>query len=114
MLKINMQQRFTEEQKQRYESYLNIHLKKNQLGQSIPKQIEALKKRDRNKWFHFVINVAAILLFGYSFYYEITRLSRTFFIIIVIVFSINVVLILYQKKQIKDLIDYLSWKREHE
>jgi amino acid transporter len=103
-----MEQEISEEQKQKYESYLNIHLKENQTELPPDKQIELLEKRDRNKWFHLLINVAAVLLFGYSFYYGITQLSQTFFIIIMAVFGINVVLIFYQKKQIKSLIDYLK------
>ncbi len=105
-----MEQEISEEQKQKYESYLNIHLKKNQTELPPDEQIELLEKRDRNKWFHLLINVAAVLLFGYSFYYGITQLSQTFFIIIMAVFGINVVLIFYQKRQIKSLIGYLKRK----
>ncbi|WP_310681460.1 hypothetical protein [Aliifodinibius sp. S!AR15-10] len=105
-----MEQEISEEQKQKYESYLNIHLKKNQTELPPGEQIELLEKRDRNKWFHLLINIAAVLLFGYSFYYGITQLSQTFFIIIMAVFGINVVLIFYQKKQIKSLIGYLKRK----
>ena len=108
-----MEQEISEEQKQKYESYLNIHLKKNQTELPPGEQIELLEKRDRNKWFHLLINVAAVLLFGYSFYYGITQLSQTFFIIIMAVFGINVVLIFYKKKQIKSLINYLK-KKGHE
>lgn len=108
-----MQQGFTEKQEQRYESYLNIHLKKEQRELRHEEKIDALKKRERNKWIHLLINIAAILLFGYSFYFDITQLSNTFFIIITVVFGINVILILYQKKQIKGLIEYLEWK-QHE
>lgn len=108
-----MQQEFSEGDKERYESYLKIHLKKDQLEASLSDQIEALQKRDRNKWFHLLVNIAAILLFGYSFYYDLTQLSNTFFIIIAVIFGVNVVLIFYQKRQIKELIEYLSWK-QHE
>lgn len=106
-----MQQDIPEEQKKKYESYLNIHLKKEQAELPAEKQIELLEKRDRNKWFHLLINIAAILLFGYSFYYGLTQLSQTFFIIIAAVFGINVILIFYQKRQIKSLIEYLSRQR---
>lgn len=100
-----------EDQKQRYESYLNIHLKKEQQDLRPEEQIEALEKRERSKWFHLLINVAALLIFGYSFYYGLTKLSNTFFLIIGVVFVVNVILILYQKKQIKELIEYLRLKR---
>lgn len=106
-----MPEEYSEEQKRKLESYLNIHLKKDQREWSPERQIAALKKRDRNKWIHLVVNVAAIILFGYSFYYDITELSHTFFQIIVAVFVINIGLIFYQKKQIGNLIEYLGSKR---
>ncbi|MFH5830891.1 hypothetical protein ACG2F4_01940 [Halalkalibaculum sp. DA3122] len=106
-----MEQEIPDEQKQKYESYLNIHLKKNQTELPIDQKITLLEKRDRNKWFHLLINVAAILLFGYSFYFDLTQLSQTFFIIIAVVFGINVVLIFYQKRQIRSLIEYLQTQK---
>lgn len=106
-----MPQEISEEQKRKLESYLNIHLKKDQRELSPEGQITALKKRDRNKWIHLVVNVAAIILFGYSFHYEITDLSETIFILILVVFVINIGLIFYQKKQISNLIEYLDSKR---
>lgn len=99
---------------QRYQSYLKVHLKKDQQELSIPEQIEALEKRDRSRWWHLFVNLAAIFFFGYSFYFNITQLSQTFFIIIMVVFGINVGLILYQKKQIRRLINYLMWKQQNE
>lgn len=99
---------------ERYQSYLKIHLKNEQLDLPLAGKIKALEKRDRSKWWHLLINFAAILFFGYSFYYNITQLGETFFIIIMVVFAVNVGLILYQKKQINELIDYLHWKKKHE
>ena len=103
----------TEYQK-RLQSYLNIHLKKDKQSYTVPRQIEELHKKNRNKWIQLVVNIAAILFFAYSFYYNITQLSKTFLIIIAAVFLINVGLIFYQKKQIQELINYLTWKRKHE
>jgi Mg2+/citrate symporter len=101
-------------EQERLQSYLNIHLKKDKQSLSIAEQIDELHKRDRNKWIQLAVNIAAILFFGYSFYFDITQLSQTFFIIIIIVFALNVGLIFYQKKQISELIDYLKWKGRHE
>lgn len=103
---------FTEKEKQRLEAYLNIHLKKNERDVPVPEQITALQKRDRNKWWHVLINVIAVLLFAYSFYFNLTQLSDTLLAILLIVFVINVLLIFYQKKQIRDLISYLKWKEK--
>lgn len=101
-------------EQERLQSYLNIHLKKNTQALPEKEQIEALEKKDRNKWIMLAVNILALLVFGYSFYYNLTNLGQTFFIILVVVFVINVGLIFYQKKQIKELIEYLTWKQQHE
>lgn len=98
---------------ERLQSYLNIHLKKDEQSLSAEEQIKALHKRERNKWIQLAVNIIAILFFGYSFFYDITELSNTFFYIILAVFLINVGLIFYQKNQIDDLVDYLQWKKRH-
>jgi hypothetical protein len=106
---------FSDSEKQdKLQSYLTIHLKKDELSLSSADQIEALYKKKRNKWIQLAVNIAAILFFGYSFYFNITDLSNTFFYIIFAVFLINVGLIFYQKNQIEELIDYLSWKQQYE
>lgn len=102
------------EDRERLQSYLNIHLKKDERSLPLAEQIEALQKRNRNKWIQLVVNVAAILFFGYSFLYDITQLGDTFFYIIFAVFVINVGLIFYQKNQIRELIAFLKWKERHE
>lgn len=102
------------EEQARLQSYLNIHLKKDKQSLPVSGKIEALHKRDRNKWIQLIVNIAAILFFGYSFYFDITQLSQTFFIIILAVFFINIALIFYQKNQIQELIDYLRWKEQRE
>ncbi len=101
------------QQQERFRSYINIHLKNNEQSLPLSEQISALYKKDRNKWWHFAINLAAILFFGYSFYTDITQLNPIIFYVIFAVFGINVVLIFYQKKQIHQLIDYLEWKQHH-
>ncbi len=106
---------FSDSEKQdKLQSYLNIHLKKDELSLSPANQIEALHKKKRNKWIQLGVNIAAILFFGYSFYFNITELSNTFFYIVFAVFVINVGLIFYQKNQIEELVDYLRWKQEYE
>ncbi len=102
------------EKQAQLQSYLKIHLKKDELSLPVKGQIDALHKKKRNKWIQFAINIAAILFFGYSFYFQITDLSQTFFFIIFAVFVINVGLIFYQKKQIEELVGYLQWKETHE
>lgn len=105
---------FTDKKEQeRLQSYLNIHLKNDKQSLSVDEQIEALQKRNRSRWIMLIVNILAILVFGYSFYFDITQLSQTFFIIIVVVFGLNVGLVFYQRKQILELIDYLKWNQQH-
>lgn len=98
-------------EQERLQSYLNIHLKKDEQSLAPDEQIDKLQKRDRNKWIQLAVNIAAILFFGYSFLFDNT-FNQTFFIIITVVFVLNVGLIFYQKNQIHELIDYLKWKDE--
>ncbi len=102
------------ETQERLQSYLTVHLKKDELSLSENEQVDALQKKKRNKWIQLAVNIAAILFFGYSFYFDITQLGQTFFIIIFAVFVINVGLIFYQKNQIDELLEYLQWKIQHE
>jgi len=102
------------ETQKRLQSYLTVHLKKDELSLSESEKIDALHKKKRNKWIQLAVNIAAILFFGYSFYFNITQLSHTFFIIIFAVFVVNVGLIFYQKNQIDELLEYLQWKIQHE
>lgn len=103
---------YEKEKREQLESYLRIHLKQEELELSELDQLKALKKRARAKNWHLVFNFAAVLFFGYSFYYDITQLSDTFLSIIMVIFGINVALIFYQKKQLGELVDYVSWKQE--
>ncbi|MEL7832516.1 hypothetical protein [Fodinibius sp. Rm-B-1B1-1] len=102
------------ETQDKLQSYLKIHLKKDELSLSDNEKVEALYKKKRNKWIQLVVNIAAILFFGYSFYFDITQLGQTFFIIIFVVFAINMGLIFYQKNQIDELIGYLQWQIEND
>lgn len=99
---------YTEKEKRRLESYKKIHLNKKQWALSIPEQIQALEKKDKNKWFHVIINIVAIGFFGYSYLYDVSDISDTLLLILAIVFILNMGLIFYQKKQIKRVITYLE------
>ena len=99
---------------ERLQSYLTIHLKKDELSLPENEQLDALQKKKRNKWIQLAVNIAAILFFGYSFYFDITQLGQTFFYIIFAVFTINMGLIFYQKNQIDELLEFLRWKIQHE
>ncbi len=90
------------------QTQLRIHLKGKQLDLPVEEQLHLLKKRKRSRWWMLAVNIAAILFFGYSFYFGITQLSDTLLYILAAVFVINVILIFYQTKQLNRLIDYLE------
>ncbi len=92
------------------DTQLRIHLKNKHLNASKHEKINRLKKRKRSRWIMLAVNIAAILFFGYSFYFDITNLSETLLYILFAVFIINVILIFYQTKQLKRLIVYLEGK----
>lgn len=94
------------------ERQLYVHLKKKNLNASTPEKIHLLQKRKRSRWWMLIINIAVILFFGYSFYFNITQLSPTLFYILCAVFIINMVLIYYQTTQLTQVIEYLQ-KEEH-
>jgi magnesium-transporting ATPase (P-type) len=96
------------EQQERFQSYLHIHLKEEERSLPQKEQVQILQKKNRKQSWFLGINMAAILFFGYSFYYGITQLSNTLLYILGGVFVINVVLIFYQKKQLNKLIEYLK------
>lgn len=54
----------------------------------------------------FLLNLLAIIFFSYSWYFGITQLSNTIFTILVAVFAMNVVLIMFQRRQIRELSDF--------
>ncbi len=87
---------------------LRVYLKKEQLNLSTIEQIKILQKKQKVKRWHLAINIAAVLFFSYSFLFDITRLGDTLYYILLAVFVINVALILYQQKKIKELIVYLK------
>jgi undecaprenyl pyrophosphate phosphatase UppP len=102
--------KYSDEDVERLQRYKRIHLKKEELEQPLDQQLDALQKRNRNKWIQLIVNMLAIIFFGYSYYFDITQLGNTFLYILVAVFVINMVLIFYQKKQIRELQDYFRWQ----
>jgi len=95
----------SESDKNRMESYEKIHLKRHQ-DKPVSDKKKLLEKRMRSKLYQIIFNFAIILFFAYSYYYNITSLGETFFYIIVIVFTVNVLLLFYQRKQIDELMRY--------
>lgn len=104
---------YSQQDKNRFQALLKVHLKEKERSKSIKEKINLIQKKDRNKWWMLGVNVAAILFFGYSFMFGITQLSNTLLYILLIVFVVNVGLIFYQKKQLGELVEYLQWKKQN-
>lgn len=66
--------------------------------------------KQRFKWLALMLwlNIALVLIYGYTFAQGITQLSNTVFFLILGAFIINVLLIFYQRSQLKKAIDYLE------
>ncbi|MEX0994241.1 MAG: hypothetical protein WD599_01855 [Balneolaceae bacterium] len=97
---------YSQEDLARFKSYEKVHLRKVDDSLPVDEKIKALEKKDRNKWVMLWLNLLAILFFSYSYYFDITALGDTIFIILLIIFTVNVGLIFLQKRQIKELIDF--------
>ena len=103
---------YSEEDLKKIEAYERIHLKENQRELPPGEKVQALQGRDRNKWLQVGLNILAIVFFGYSYYFHITRLGDTLLIILFVVFLLNMVMIFYQKRQIEKLIEYYESQQE--
>ncbi|MEX0771378.1 MAG: hypothetical protein WD035_11620 [Balneolaceae bacterium] len=97
---------YSQEDLERFKSYEKVHLRKVDDSLSIGKKIEALQKKDRNKWMMLLLNALAVIFFSYSYYFDITALSDTIFIVLLVIFTVNVGMIFLQKKQIRELIEF--------
>src|SRR5690625_2079287 len=94
---------YTSEDLARFRSYERVHLRGIDENLSPGGKVEALRGRDRNKKGMLLFNVLAILFFTWSHFFSITTLSNTVYYILLVVFSLNVSLILLQRKQIREL-----------
>lgn len=101
--------KYNDDDIRRLESYANVHLRKKA---DLPdkQKIPALEKKKRSKLYQLLLNIVIILFFGYSYFYDITSLGDLLFYILIIVFLINVIMLIYQRKQIDELIDYYHYK----
>ncbi len=99
---------FTDEQVKKYETFLKYHLGKNfdELDQDQKRQ--ALNARDRRFNLLMIINIAALLFFGYWFLAEVTQLPDLVLYILLAVFVLNMLSVVYQKKMLKEVQTYVE------
>lgn len=97
------------EEEERFAVYEEVHLRGNK---DLPyeEKIDFLKKKNRNKSIHFVINIVIVLFFIFMLINEATTFGDWFYYVLFGVFALNMLLIYFQKKQIASLIGYLDQK----
>ncbi|MGM0588160.1 MAG: hypothetical protein ACQETE_07105 [Bacteroidota bacterium] len=98
---------YSEADKKRLHTYEKIHLKKDQQELDPAGKLNALDGRDRRLWLMLLLNVVAVVFFGYSWYYDITQLNQYILVVLVVIFVANTGMIFYQKKQVNELREYL-------
>lgn len=95
----------------RMRTFIDVQLGK-KAGEMTPgQQHAALQRKFRRLMLMMGVNLAVVLFFSYSFYFDITRLGSTWFSLIIVFFSVNVLLLAYQWTQLKQA---LSWLEQQE
>lgn len=87
---------------------LELHIGKNYTEVSKDDQISILLKKRNRYWIMIAANLFALLFFSYSFITGITQISEFVYYILGVVFVLNLLLILYQRKQIQSTLHYLN------
>jgi len=64
----------------------------------------------RRKWLTLmlVVNLVIVAGYSYSFYADITTMSITLFYVVLVAFALNVLLLVYQRRQLARAIAYLD------
>jgi hypothetical protein len=102
---------YSSDDKQRFETYVKVHLRsKADLPDN--EKIPELRKRLNTKWIQLAINVAIIVVFGYMYLRGYTTFGDTFYYVIFGLFLLNMGLITLQRRQILELIRYFEHKLE--
>ncbi len=97
---------YTEEDISRFESYLKLFIKSD--VPDLDAKLQALNKRDRRLYYFLVANIIAVVFFIYSYIRGLSTLSGYMYLILFGIFILNVFLLVYQRKQIKHVKEYLK------
>ncbi|MCH8494297.1 MAG: hypothetical protein LAT57_01525 [Balneolales bacterium] len=93
------------------EAVLNLHLGKDFRELDVETCLAGLSKKRSRYWIMIAVNAFALIFFSYSFIYEITQFSDVVYYALGTVFVLNVLLIVYQRKQISKAIEFLDQNR---
>lgn len=97
---------YSNEDLDRLRSYEKVHLRGIDNDLEPGQKIDKLHEKDRRKWYMLILNLLAVAFFTYSYIFDLTNLGDTIYLIILVVFTVNVGLIFLQKKQIRELVEY--------
>ncbi len=90
------------------EEFIRLQIGNDAMALPDENKIQLLKARFKRLIIMLVVNIGIVVFFGYSFYYEITTLSDTWYTFIVVFFVMNVIFITYHWKKLRQSIDYLE------
>ena len=99
-----------EAHEKRMRAFIEVQLGKDALKLAPKQQKAGLEQKFRRLMLMMGVNIAVVVFFSYSFYYDITRLGSTWFSFIVVFFLVNVLLLSYQWRQLKQA---LAWLDSH-
>lgn len=95
--------------KERYEMYERVHLRK-ESDLSDEEKISKLHNKRRSKWIQIIFNVVVISGLGYAYFAGYRPFVDWVYYLLAFIFVLNVVLLYWQKNQIDDLSAYLEKK----
>lgn len=99
---------FRNEDITRIETVLDYHAGKDRHDRSEHELLQILRNR-KNRFFYItVINILALVFFGYWFFSGITELPTWIFWVLAVVFVLNLTSVAWQRKQIDDAINYVE------
>ena len=90
------------------ERMVKVHVRGAHPDMSDDEKLLGLKQRFKWLALMLVLNFFLVAIYAYSFYSGITTLGHTVFYLILGAFGVNVLLILYQRKQLGKAIAYLE------
>jgi hypothetical protein len=109
---INFEMQYTEEDKKSIEAFIILQLGKNSDSLTTERKISLLNGKFKRMLLLMVVNFGILLFFGYSFYYEITELSRTVYYLIIIFFALNVYFLGLQWKKLRGAVNWLETQKK--
>ncbi len=98
---------YSDEQIKKYETFLKYHIGKDFDKMDKQQQTEALQSRDRRFNLLMIVNIIALVLFAYWFLGGVTQLPDLIFYILIVVFALNMLSVVYQKKILGEVKQYV-------